>query len=853
MRRALIVQQEPVHEEVIPSLRQVLRANDVETRLCLDRGIERRGDLFGTLTDFGDEVTYVAISGTDEGWPEVVRQARDADFVVFNTFQLNGHARQARRLGKPLLGLVHNPRLFVANPECGELVRGGGVVLATLAPHATADLMAHDPVLFKDVATLGAWMVDVPESLRLPPLTRPRITVPGAVDYRNRDFHRLVDLTASLAGERARDFEIGILGGGQDREALHSAVAERGLEDVFHFAPVDPANGQVGSGVLYPELARSTFVLPLLPPQRVDYRRWKISAALSSSLAYSVPALLDRFTATTYGLPCVQAPLGEELSGLRTALAMEPGEYAALRAGLDTARQELQERSVAEAARALAVLEAAGPLAAGAPRSPVQITDRDAFLDFARQALPQSHSQRFQDLFALWCSGGAATGWFVEFGAVTGVGQSNSYLLERLGWQGVVAEPNPEHWAELTRNRTCSVSTKCVYVTSGDTVTFHAVTDRPALSTIAGFGDADGHAGRRQDYVEHRVETVTLSDLLVEAGAPSVLDFLSIDTEGSELEILRAHDFDRFRFRCVAVEHNGVHRDELLAFFRARGYLRLWPELSGHDDWYVLREAYPDWDHRQVVSRLTDVQGVEAFAPAYDERVQTMRTFLDRDAQVAPLPPPAGRPRRPDDVAAAVGRLAGAVPEAAAVRSDLQLRRFRRLFRELTHRAASDGVLVLGDEPDSLPRVEAATVGRLSYSELGPGRASALAAGHERLSVWSKASVGRRLMLASGTLWRHVAVAALDAPTAPEEGEWGEEQLTRALAERGLVLVATAPRGADLRALLYVEEALLAKAPVALALARAWAAPEPDDDQKAPGRRGAALVAGLRKARGRQQ
>jgi hypothetical protein len=62
---------------------------------------------------------------------------------------------------------------------------------------------------------------------------------------------------------------------------------------------------------------------------------------------------------------------------------------------------------------------------------------------------------------------------------------------------------------------------------------------------------------------------------------------MSIDTEGSEVMILSAFDFARHPVRAISVEHNDAQRDELYALLTAQGYRRKWPELSGHDDWYV--------------------------------------------------------------------------------------------------------------------------------------------------------------------------------------------------------------------------------------------------------------------------
>ena len=74
--------------------------------------------------------------------------------------------------------------------------------------------------------------------------------------------------------------------------------------------------------------------------------------------------------------------------------------------------------------------------------------DRDSdeeFLAFAARCLPSSYAQRFQDLFALWENDFAPSGYFVEFGALNGMDFSNSYLLEKLGWKGIVAEPHPAY------------------------------------------------------------------------------------------------------------------------------------------------------------------------------------------------------------------------------------------------------------------------------------------------------------------------------------------------------------------------------------------------------------------------
>lgn len=219
--------------------------------------------------------------------------------------------------------------------------------------------------------------------------------------------------------------------------------------------------------------------------------------------------------------------------------------------------------------------------------------DRDdvwAFMSFAMAQARRSKAQLFQDLWALWVADGRRRGYFVEFGATDGVYLSNTWLLEKeFGWTGVLAEPNPVYGKALRRNRGCAVSTLCVHSVTGRTVDFLAAR-KSEFSRIYDIAPGDSHEDRRSDGAEViPVQTISLNDLLRQRGAPKEIDFLSIDTEGSEHEILSALDFDRWRPRALAVEHNFTPmREPLFELMTARGYHRMWPGLSRYDDWYVL-------------------------------------------------------------------------------------------------------------------------------------------------------------------------------------------------------------------------------------------------------------------------
>lgn len=211
------------------------------------------------------------------------------------------------------------------------------------------------------------------------------------------------------------------------------------------------------------------------------------------------------------------------------------------------------------------------------------------FVAFAMPLVRKSKAQLFQDLWALWVSNERRGGYFVEFGAANGVFLSNTYMLEKeMGWRGVVSEPNPMFLDSIKANRDCEISTKCVFSSSGQSLKFLA-TPKGEFSRLADVNPGDGHEPtRRATFTELMIESISLNDLLVEHRAPQCIDYLSIDTEGSEFQILEQFDFDRWDVRAITVEHNFMPmREALYDLLTSKGYRRWWPELSRFDDWYV--------------------------------------------------------------------------------------------------------------------------------------------------------------------------------------------------------------------------------------------------------------------------
>jgi len=200
----------------------------------------------------------------------------------------------------------------------------------------------------------------------------------------------------------------------------------------------------------------------------------------------------------------------------------------------------------------------------------------------------QSKAQLHQDIAVLLTSNFKQGGYFVEFGATNGVDLSNTYLLEKhYQWRGIVAEPAKIWHKQLKQNRRCHVEFDCVWHTSGQTLAFNSV-GAGELSTIAEYSDSDRHLELRKDGEIYNVSTISLNDLLVKYDAPELVDYLSIDTEGSEVEILEAFDFNQHKIAIIHVEHNYIaeKRDALHDLLSKNGYQRRYQNLSQWDDWY---------------------------------------------------------------------------------------------------------------------------------------------------------------------------------------------------------------------------------------------------------------------------
>ncbi len=213
------------------------------------------------------------------------------------------------------------------------------------------------------------------------------------------------------------------------------------------------------------------------------------------------------------------------------------------------------------------------------------------FLEFFAINQWNAPSQLSQDLFAVYFSGGKKDGFFLEIGACDGFYLSNTLALEKYGWKGIISEPSPI-WDDKIKKRKCIISKKAVFNQSGLKLKFEDVKKYPELSGLKENLDKDNNHHLRSETNTIEVETISLNDLLEQNTSNKNIDYISIDTEGSEYEILKNFDFKKYNVEIFTIEHNFIEekRKAIFDLLTSNNFLRVFTNISQWDDWYIKKD-----------------------------------------------------------------------------------------------------------------------------------------------------------------------------------------------------------------------------------------------------------------------
>lgn len=171
-------------------------------------------------------------------------------------------------------------------------------------------------------------------------------------------------------------------------------------------------------------------------------------------------------------------------------------------------------------------------------------------------------------------------GIFVECGAVDGVFLSNSLYLERaLHWRGLLIEADEDNYNKLeTHNRNAYISNTCISPTNQAKVyVFESATHmKDQYWWVKGTGKIAAGNSSKNYKRKFQVQCFPFYTFMLALNV-TVIDYLSLDVEGSELEILKTIPYDTIEIKVISVEWQHFNKEkiketDLEEFLESKGY-----------------------------------------------------------------------------------------------------------------------------------------------------------------------------------------------------------------------------------------------------------------------------------------
>jgi FkbM family methyltransferase len=204
-----------------------------------------------------------------------------------------------------------------------------------------------------------------------------------------------------------------------------------------------------------------------------------------------------------------------------------------------------------------------------------------------------SYAQRYEDLYLMRCFGERGDGFYIDIGSGHPVYDNVSFGFYLKGWSGITVEPNP--WlAKLARAvRPRDRHIEALVGAATGQATFYLVDEFHGFSTMI-----ESHAQAAQKEFGKTSQSLigpvtTLRDLC-EAHAPAAFDFVKIDVEGAEKDVILSGDWQNFRPKIAVVEALAPYTqvpawDYWEPFLARHGYRRVW--FDSLNCYYLAEEA----------------------------------------------------------------------------------------------------------------------------------------------------------------------------------------------------------------------------------------------------------------------
>ncbi len=163
-------------------------------------------------------------------------------------------------------------------------------------------------------------------------------------------------------------------------------------------------------------------------------------------------------------------------------------------------------------------------------------------------------------------------GFFVEIGAFDGVMGSNCLYFEKImNWDGIAIEPSKKQFEKLSKNRSCKVLNEAISSTEKE-VEFIEVID--GLTQMSGIDDENYSAkliienNKKTKFNKNKIKTSTFDKNIL----TKEIDYLSIDIEGTELDVLKSINFQEYIIKVISVENNNPEKIDFNSFLKKNNF-----------------------------------------------------------------------------------------------------------------------------------------------------------------------------------------------------------------------------------------------------------------------------------------
>lgn len=182
------------------------------------------------------------------------------------------------------------------------------------------------------------------------------------------------------------------------------------------------------------------------------------------------------------------------------------------------------------------------------------------------------HSELQEELFIVDYFNNKQNGFVLDIGAADGITASNSFkLINDCEWCGLLIEPCYKHFSNLKilyeDISEINYFFGAVNQHKKETIFYEVIQNEIGLSNIIG----ESHT-RNQEFVTYQIPCLDINSILEKYNTPKNIDFVSLDIEGSEDQVLNYWDFEKYQVELWCVEEN-MHSYE--SFFDAHGYRKL--------------------------------------------------------------------------------------------------------------------------------------------------------------------------------------------------------------------------------------------------------------------------------------